>query len=428
MSTGSTAPSGSRWHSLRWRLPLTISVVVTAILAVILLAAYREVESAIVGSGSQRAQAAAGQVASLVEASLRGSTQVRTAATLPVFREYLKTRRPEQLDEVNATLQKLLSGAGPHTVTLWDDRGTRLAEVSKSAPPESVGPTELPPSTAPTADGLQPLRAAGNGAFLESVAIVSDLYPAHARLGYIDARSGFAINPPGLFSKLVGDNASVLLGNRDGSLWVDLEDSRRVDGPIRAAGESGGSWQRGGIARVGAVSEIRDTPLQILVDFPEAAILAPARRFLERMIGFVAFAALASILLMRALTTRVTRPLGELTAATEAVAGGDYSRHLGSFRADELGRLARAFDAMTMKVAADITERERSARALRDNEERLRFTLERRARRHLGVASRHGHRRVVRNHGGAVWLEGGPAAHQARARARVGELRGPARV
>lgn len=273
MPTGATAPGGSRWHSLRWRLPLTISVVVTAILAVILLAAYREVESAIVGSGRQRAQAAAGQVASLLEASLRGSAQVRNAATIPAVREYLKTRRPEQLAEVNAILEKLLAGAAPRTVTLWDDRGARLAEASKPTPPESSGPAELPPSIAPTADGLQPLRAAGNGAFLESVAIVSDLFPGHARLGYVDIRSGFAITPPGLFSKLVGDNASVLLGNRDGSL-----------------------------------------------------------------------AALASILLMRALTTRLTRPLAEMTAATEAVAGGDYSRHLGSSRADELGRLARAFE------------------------------------------------------------------------------------
>ena len=93
------------------------------------------------------------------------------------------------------------------------------------------------------------------------------------------------------------------------------------------------------------------------------------------MILFGILVAIASAILIRLLTIRETRPLAELTSATEAVTAGDYSRHVGSSRQDEVGRLARAFDAMTAKVAADITERERIARALHENEERLRYTL-----------------------------------------------------
>jgi len=68
-------PAGWRpWHSLRWRLPLTIALVVTTILALVLLGAYREVRAALFTSGTQRAGAAAGQVAVLVEGLLRPVT------------------------------------------------------------------------------------------------------------------------------------------------------------------------------------------------------------------------------------------------------------------------------------------------------------------------------------------------------------------
>ena len=211
------------------------------------------------------------------------------------------------------------------------------------------------------------------GAFLSTSALVSDLYPTHEALGYVTAEGAFRINPPGLLSKLVGGNATVLLTNRDGSALVDLETSRRVAGPALAPDD--GRYERDGLRRLVAVSPIRDTPFDIRVELADSVILAPGRRFLQRMVFFGILAAIASAILIRMLTVRETRPLAELTSATEAVMAGDYSRHVGSFRHDEVGRLARAFDAMTTKVAADITERERIARALRENEERLRYTL-----------------------------------------------------
>ena len=107
------------------------------------------------------------------------------------------------------------------------------------------------------------------------------------------------------------------------------------------------------------------------------SILAPARRFLQRMILLR--------LLVAAIASASADPRADRSrnaAARRADRGdakrwpaGDYSRQVGHFRHDEFGRLARAFDAMTAKVAADITERERIARALQENEERLRYTL-----------------------------------------------------
>jgi signal transduction histidine kinase len=50
------------------------------------------------------------------------------------------------------------------------------------------------------------------------------------------------------------------------------------------------------------------------------------------------------------LSRRITRPLLEVTEAAERVAVGDYSHRVASQRADELGRLAATFNAMSERV------------------------------------------------------------------------------
>jgi len=48
MPTAANRPRWRQWHSRRWRLPATISLVVVTILTVVLVAAYREMESALI--------------------------------------------------------------------------------------------------------------------------------------------------------------------------------------------------------------------------------------------------------------------------------------------------------------------------------------------------------------------------------------------
>ena len=347
-----------RWQSLRWRLPLTMTLVVTTILAVVLVVAYREFETALNRSGADRARAAAGQVALLLENSLRpGVAQVRTAATVSELRDTIKDPSGHRARAEDA-LRGMVKGNTPRMVTLWNDLGQRLIEATTAGDiTTATGP--VPPGGAPSSEGLQ-LQPAGERAVLQSSAIVSDLYPSHARLGHIVFRTVLTLNPPGLFSRLVGDGALVLIGDLNTGLWVDLETSKVTSPP-------GGG--------VSAEAEIRDTPFHIVVVFPETAILAPARQFLRRMIALGVLLAVASALAVRALSVRFTKPLTELTTASEAVAAGDYSRTVGDARSDELGRLGRAFDAMTLKVGEDMSARERAVAALRENEQRLHFTL-----------------------------------------------------
>lgn len=110
------------------------------------------------------------------------------------------------------------------------------------------------------------------------------------------------------------------------------------------------------------------------VRFRVAALLAPAT------------IALALAFLIAVVGRRVLVPLARIEDATRAVAGGDLASRIGNAAPDELGELARHFDAMTQTLAQrgqQLRQSERQLRAVTDNlpvliayfdgEERFRF-------------------------------------------------------
>ena len=135
----------------------------------------------------------------------------------------------------------------------------------------------------------------------------------------------------------------------------------------------------GGDRRLGAVGDIRGTPWAVWVEFPRAAVVAPARTFLGRMLIIGAVVLLLAAALVRAVSGRLTTPLEALTDAAEAIAAGDYARRVHIERTDEVGRLALAFNAMgeqieegRTRLEAQIEERTRTLDALRESEDQLR--------------------------------------------------------
>jgi signal transduction histidine kinase len=83
-------------------------------------------------------------------------------------------------------------------------------------------------------------------------------------------------------------------------------------------------------------------------------------------IGGAILALALTALVAVALRRFILRPVEEVTRATEAVAGGDLTVRVRSPRRDELGRLGRAFNAMTEQLQGRTAELERSNRDLED--------------------------------------------------------------
>jgi signal transduction histidine kinase len=73
-----------------------------------------------------------------------------------------------------------------------------------------------------------------------------------------------------------------------------------------------------------------------------------------------------SAIVALALRRFILRPVEDVTRATEAVAGGDLTVRVRSPRQDELGRLGRAFNAMTEQLQGRTADLQRSNRDLED--------------------------------------------------------------
>ncbi len=372
-----TPPRVSRlrdhWHSFSWRLVAAISLLAAFMLAVVVWFAYREVNAALASAASERARAGATQVADLLESAARaGVAQVRLSAAHPAIRASALTRAPELHAEAEQELRVPANGSRPRTVTLWGRDAAKIAEIA--VPDPSAGAQVVPWQSGPPpqVDGISPFRRANSFVYFDVAATVADNFPTLNPLGFLVLRSAINTSAAEAIGRLVGSNARVIVGNADGSLWFNIATGEIVTG--RPAQSLEGA-QVGVDDRLDATAAVRDTPWVVWVDFEVAAVRAPARQFLRRMLGLGTAFGVAGVLLVAILLRRLTKPLGELTAATEAVAAGDYTRKVGTARHDEIGRLGRAFDSMTATIANDVTAREQAAHRLQSNEDRLRYTL-----------------------------------------------------
>jgi signal transduction histidine kinase len=114
---------------------------------------------------------------------------------------------------------------------------------------------------------------------------------------------------------------------------------------------------------LGEVQEMTANALR-LGEASKAEIVA-AQRTLGLLILSFAFAISAIVAANWVLITRnVLAPVARLRGGTEIVAAGNLDYRMGSSHEDEIGSLARAFDAMTAKIEAATSTRKGAAEAL----------------------------------------------------------------
>jgi PAS domain S-box-containing protein len=356
MHTSSVHDNALPRRSLRWRLPALICGLFLVALAAVLYGAYREVEAALLRAGADRAQHAADQVAAIFERSTAQTVdQVQRVAAAPALRRYVKDPTARNLAAAQRAVAPLATAGTPRRVAVWSAAGTRLFEMAAPRG-EPANIVALPPPRAVRGAGLGlgSLQTIAGRVFTDVAAAIDDepsVAPAATPLGTLTIRTTVSVSPPDALSRLIGPDARVLFGNRTGDVWTDLVQA--VPGPaITLAVDGVKEYVRSdGSRRVGALSGIRGTPWTVWVSFGRTSLVAPARTFLRRMAAFGVLVALATALLVRWFTVRITTPLADMTTAAEAMAGGNYSRRVSTDRTDEIGRLGHAFNAMADEVA-----------------------------------------------------------------------------
>ena len=344
--------------SLRWRVPSLISALLLIVVVTVVWAAHRTVEETLLRAGGERAQAAADQVAAVLDG--QGTVErLRALGGDQALRQFLTSRTASTRDAALARLKALAGTTGLRRIELWDAGGALLLEFSipGTAGPDA-DPRELPRGSFPTGPGIGPLQALGDIVYSDVIAEIvgqavgeDDAPTAPAgRLGYVVTRLTFVENPRGIFSRLVGPGAAVRIGNREGGIWTDLA------GTVPAApvdlSRPGVAQYRGpdGEIRLGAVSLVAQTPWAAWVEFPRAGIIAPARSFLNQIVPAALLLVVLGAGVAAVVSARITTPLATVSAAAHAIASGDYSQRVATHRRDEIGRLGHAFNEMAERV------------------------------------------------------------------------------
>ncbi len=343
-------------QSIAVKLPLAFASVLLIFGAAVGLAAYQEVRDSAVAAASSRLQQAATQMSTLLGTSARQ----RVAAVQQLMQRddvlsFLRTRDRRHAASIDAAFRAYLGAASAlANVELWDASGRPLL---------ATGTTFDEPATASHAEYMKELQAPTAIAGRLRLEGQGLLYPVGGRIddngttiGYLVERrrlanASQAQQTIALLSGFIGNEATIVVGNADGSLWSDL--SAPVTGVIVEAGTVDRlvEYERDGRAPTYAwARKIDASPWLVVIEFPRAAVLAPADRLVRRM-SLIAFTLLLMAALFAwAISQRLTLPLRRLTEAVEEVAQSRHVMPIETNRQDEIGRLGESFNTMTARV------------------------------------------------------------------------------
>jgi signal transduction histidine kinase len=127
--------------------------------------------------------------------------------------------------------------------------------------------------------------------------------------------------------------------------------------PLDAYAIREGRFVWGGEEWLASMRVFVDPPVRLVVAAPLTPYVAPFRRSVRNGAFLLAAVAVGGLLAAVVLTSRMTRSLRELVGGAEAVSAGDLSHRIGPSGADEIGRVAEAFNQMTASLQRTLREK-----------------------------------------------------------------------
>lgn len=342
----------SRW-SIEWKLPLGGGLFLLAVIVVLTSAAYTEVKRATRRAAVERLTSVSGQMLQLLETSAKQMpVEVATRAAKPEIAAYLAAPTPKNESDALAALEYAASqSAQVASVELWDAQDRQVLVTGSSGAMDTALTHHILTTEGAAKATLGNLYAAGDSISFPVIARVTG--EGEKLLGHLVVWRRLRATAQGRaqITQLIGSDATVYIGNREGKLWTDL--GARVDGPPRDVSGTKGAveYERPGVGpRLAVARPITGAPWMLLMEFSNQVVLAPARQFLVRESVVAAILWLVALGAVWFASRRISSPLRELTLAAEAVSTGDYSKRVTLDRRDELGRLAGVYNGMASQV------------------------------------------------------------------------------
>ena len=160
------------------------------------------------------------------------------------------------------------------------------------------------------------------------------------------------------YAQIVDSRGNVLASSRSGQLLERsdhegqiaslIEEGRATSGTCHECHGAAGQQQRQ--TDVMAFAPLDTAPWAVLIRQSEKEALAPARTLRQRALLFGVPAFLVALLFAWVTARSVLRPIGVLTTAARRIAAGDLSQPVPDLGKDEVGGLARTFEAMRLRL------------------------------------------------------------------------------
>jgi signal transduction histidine kinase len=361
MDTSKIARSLKRFFSFRGlsiqqRLPLLICVLLLGVITTFGIISYLQVRQSSLHAGGRKLQSAQ-QFADLVaQSSQQLVNQARNTASQPAVIDYLRKKDTAS----RAAALRVLQQSNDTTSVLMEILDTKLQVLlhkGKANLDLRVNYNSL------AGKGAQPDTGTNGNIYMVDTSmyfpVVVGIADKFGMEGYLVKWRRLANNTRAtaqLFNTLMGlkeGEADIYVGNKDNSFWTDM--NKRIDDPIPANFTIRDNvlyyTSHTGKKVLASKIPIKSTSWQLVVELHQRDVLAPARSFLNAILLIGGALIIIGIFLAWVMSRNITRPLNQLTAAATAIASGDESDASGIDRRDEVGKLARAFNAMISQVS-----------------------------------------------------------------------------
>ena len=376
--------------SLKRRLPLLLSAVLCVALIGVCFGAYVQLRRQLAQSAGDHVLAASRQIANMLDGQVwRIRTEGRQIAAIPEVATVLA--HPTEQSALRLQEHYFNTAAASTTrlrdISILDRRGHVLAHADRAG--ATVGAAVLSLPLESQAAPAQPVKPGVTPLFVDNGAVayraVDPLIgPKDDTLGYAVLEATVADSAGAQrINALIGSGAELLLGNTSGLLWTDTR--RSISGPAVALDSDRVVQYSDARGKEYVATEVHlsGAPWSVLVRTSRDRAMQPARSFLFTVLGVALLLFLVGALAAWFLSRQVTEPLTAFTTAAEQFASGEYGRRISIQRADELGSMAAAFNAMAARVESSVHEREQHQRSLeaanaelRESETRYRQLVE----------------------------------------------------
>ncbi|HEX7918390.1 MAG TPA: HAMP domain-containing protein, partial [Gemmatimonadales bacterium] len=345
--------------SLQWKLPILVGGLLLGTSILLYTAAYVRVRQEGARAVRERLTGVVDQLAGLLETQSRAlaAATATEAAKAPVL-AFVRTPGPATeraaMDALHASVVQDTSVAA---IVVRDSTGMVLARRGILAPKLSlkIDPRELP-HTGPAPAMVGRFRAFDGAVYFPAVAAIRE---GDRTLGYVTywRKVSSAPSARGPVAELIGSDALLLFGSRGGA-WVSETGIMDPPGLETGPGDDGFyRYDRAETPVFAAVSPVGTTPWMVAVEFPARVITGPAARFVSGTAPIGVVVLLLGLLLAWLLSRQVTRPLTDLTLATEAMTSGDLATRVEIDAYDEVGRLSLAFNRLAQRLEKEATAR-----------------------------------------------------------------------